>query len=301
MKDVILKNYDFHVIGEIKLSSHVFKLKCHEGYFVVKITSQKSLQNMYDLVETLNLSCFVHIIPNLHHEYLTVYQHQYLYLMPFIESGSQHLKEMKIQFYFETLAYLHEHSFYDMKVNLQYFHTLEKDVLKVINERFQYYEKMIESYENEVYRSPSQWMLVMNYYRIYDALALAKQYLSQYMNCIQECHSIRICLTYKNFDYQHISLKHKCLISLDYMEMDLPIYDIFDMYQKIPDILFDLDCLSQSYLKKFELRKEEKLLLCCLMNIVPIIQFEHDEIDNIIKLSRLLYYLDSVHHFITQL
>lgn len=301
MKDVILKNYDLHVIGEIKLSSHVFKLKCHEGYFVVKITSQKSLQNMYDLVETLNLSCFVHIIPNFHHEYLTIYQHQYLYLMPFIESGSQHLKEMKIQFYFETLAYLHEHSFYDMKVNQQYFHTLEKDVLKVINERFQYYEKMIESYENEVYRSPSQWMLVMNYYRIYDALALAKQYLSQYMNCIQECHSIRICLTYKNFDYQHISLKHKCLISLDYMEMDLPIYDIFDMYQKIPDILFDLDCLSQSYLKKFELRKEEKLLLCCLMNIVPIIQFEHDEIDNIIKLSRLLYYLDSVHHFITQL
>lgn len=301
MKYVILKNYDLHVIGEIKLSSHVFKLKCHEGYFVVKITSQKSLQNMYDLVETLNLSCFVHIIPNLHHEYLTIYQHQYLYLMPFIESGSQHLKEMKIQFYFETLAYLHEHSFYDMKVNQQYLHTLEKDVLKVINERFQYYEKMIESYENEVYRSPSQWMLVMNYYRIYDALALAKQYLSQYMNCIQECHSIRICLTYKNFDYQHISLKHKCLISLDYMEMDLPIYDIFDMYQKIPDILFDLDCLSQSYLKKFELRKEEKLLLCCLMNIVPIIQFEHDEIDNIIKLSRLLYYLDSVHHFITQL
>lgn len=301
MKDVILKNYDLHVIGEIKLSSHVFKLKCHEGYFVVKITSQKSLQNMYDLVETLNLSCFVHIIPNLHHEYLTIYQHQYLYLMPFIESGSQHLKEMKIQFYFETLAYLHEHSFYDMKVNQQYFHTLEKDILKVINERFQYYEKMIESYENEVYRSPSQWMLVMNYYRIYEALALAKQYLSQYMNCIQECHSIRICLTYKNFDYQHISLKHKCLISLDYMEMDLPIYDIFDMYQKIPDILFDLDCLSQSYLKKFELRKEEKLLLCCLMNIVPIIQFEHDEIDNIIKLSRLLYYLDSVHHFITQL
>lgn len=249
MKYVILKNYDLHVIGEIKLSSHVFKLKCHEGYFVVKITSQKSLQNMYDLVETLNLSCFVHIIPNLHHEYLTIYQHQYLYLMPFIESGSQHLKEMKIQFYFETLAYLHEHSFYDMKVNQQYFHTLEKDVLKVINERFQYYEKMIESYENEVYRSPSQWMLVMNYYRIYEALALAKQYLSQYMNCIQECHSIRICLTYKNFDYQHISLKHKCLISLDYMEMDLPIYDIFDMYQKIPDILFDLDCLSQSYLK----------------------------------------------------
>ena len=73
MKDVILKNYNLHVIGEIKLSSHVYKLKCHEGYFVAKITSQKSLQNMYDLVETLNLSCFVHIIPNLHQEYFRSY------------------------------------------------------------------------------------------------------------------------------------------------------------------------------------------------------------------------------------
>ena len=301
MKEIILKNYGLHVIGEIKLSSHVFKLKCEEGYYVAKITSQKSLQNMYDSIETLNLSCFVHIIPNDHHEYLTSYQQQYLYLMPFIESGSQHLKEMKIQFYFETLAYLHGHSFYDMKVNQQYFHTLENDVLKVIQERMAYYEQMITNYENELYRSPSQWLLVMNYYRIYDALCLARQYLSQYMNCVQNCRSIRICITYKNFDYQHISLKSKCLISLDYLEMDLPIYDIFDMYQKIPDIRFDLDCLSQSYLKKFELREEEKLLLCCLMNIVPIIQLEHDEIDNIIKLSRLLYYLDSIHDFITQL
>lgn len=49
---------DFYVIGEIKLSSHVFKLKCEEGYYVAKITSQKSLQNMYDSIETLNLSCF---------------------------------------------------------------------------------------------------------------------------------------------------------------------------------------------------------------------------------------------------
>lgn len=301
MKDVILKNYGFHVIGKIKLSSHVFKLKCQEGCYVAKITAQKSLQNMYDSIETLNLSCFVHIIANIHHEYLTLYNQQYLYLMPFIENSSTHLKEMKIQFYFETLAYLHGHSFYDMKVNQQYFHTLEKDISKVIQDRIYYYEKMMEKYENEIYRSPSQWLLVMNYYRINEALSSASQYLLQYMNCTKECRTVRICMTYKNFDYQHISLKSRCLISLDYLEMDLPIYDIFDMYQKIPDILFDLDCLSQSYLKKFELKEEEKLLLCCLMNIVPVIQMEHNEIDNIIKLSRLLYYLDSIRNFITQL
>ena len=65
--------------------------------------------------------------------------------------------------------------------------------------------------------------------------------------------------------------------------------------------MFDLDCFSEYYLKKVELKEDEKLLLCCLMNIVPLIDYTHDEIENIIKLSRLMYYLDSVHNFITQL
>ena len=72
-------------------------------------------------------------------------------------------------------------------------------------------------------------------------------------------------------------------------------------YQRIPDILFDLDCFSEYYLKKFELLKEEKLLLCCLMNVVPIIFYDDNEIENIIKLSRLLYYLDSIQDFIQEI
>ena len=301
MKAFLLENYDIHVIGEIKLSSHVYKMKCQEGIFVAKITSQKSLQTMYEYIETLSLHHFVKIIRNQNQQYLTPYQHQYVYLMPFMDSGSSFLKELKIKFYFETLAYLHSHSCYDMKVNQQYYEILKNDILKIIHERLSYYEQMMRNYENEIYRSPSQWLLVMNYYRIYHALCCAQQYLSQYMDIVNGHHSIRVCLTYKNFDYQHIYLKEKCLLSLDYMCIDLPIYDIFDMYQRIPDILFDLDCFSQCYIKKFELREDEKLLLCCLMNIVPIIQLEHDEIDNIIKISRLLYYLDSIQNFISQL
>ena len=32
----------------------------------------------------------------------------------------------------------------------------------------------------------------------------------------------------------------------------------------------------------------------CLLHVVPIIKLEHDEINNIIVMSRLLYYLDSI-------
>ena len=52
------------------------------------------------------------------------------------------------------------------------------------------------------------------------------------------------------------------------------------------------------YFNRIEFLEEEYILLFCLMNIVPVAVFDHDEIDNIIKLSRLLYYLDSINEFI---
>ena len=36
------------------------------------------------------------------------------------------------------------------------------------------------------------------------------------------------------------------------------------------------------------------MLLRCLLHVVPIIKLEHDEINNIIVMSRLLYYLGTI-------
>lgn len=301
MNDLIFRYYGILVIGVIKITPIVYKIKSDKGTFVVKVVDDKHIETIYEMIETMGLNCFVTLILNKNNEILTPYLYQYIYMMPFVDIGQGILKEMKIKFYFETLAYLHEKSFYYTKVNQDYFETLQSDILHIINEREKYYEQMIKNYENIVYRSPSQWMLVMNYYRIYESLCSARQYLSSYLDKIKDIHQIRVCLNYKHFDYEHISLKEKRLISIDHVCVDLPIYDLFDIYQRIPDILFDLDCFVDCYLKKMSLKEDEKLLLCCLMNIVPIIIYNNDEIENIIKLSRLLYYLDSIHNFIKQL
>jgi len=301
MKELIDYYYDTHVIGLIKLSENVFKVKTQDNQYVIKIVKDKHLEKTYEYIQTLHVHCFVPIIFNKNNEILTPYLHQYFYMMPFVDNNEGLMKEIKIKFYFETLAYLHEKTFYYTKVNQQFFHTLQKDIENVIYERTQYYEQMIQNIENITMRSPSQWMFVMNYYRLYQSLCQAGQYLTQYLQQTQDAHQIRVCLNYKHFDYDHISLKQKILLSIDSLCIDLPIYDLFDIYQRIPDILFDLDCFVECYFKKITLKEEEKLLLCCLMNVVPIIQFGMDEIENIIKLSRLLYYLDSIHNFIAQL
>lgn len=301
MNELLKEYYSIKAIGVIKLTPIVYKIKTDNGYFIAKLTKDKHIETVYEFIETMHIQCFISILLNKNNELLTSYHHHYFYVMPYVDNSLGLLKEMKIKFYFETLAYLHYNSFYYTKVNQDYFQTLNQDILSIINERTLYYEQMIQNFENIVMRSPSQWLLVMNYYRIYESLCSARQYLSQYLEKTSDYHQIRVCLNYKHFDYDHISLKNKILLSIENVCVDLPIYDLFDIYQRIPDILFDLDCFGEYYLKKIELKEDEKLLLCCLMNIVPIIDYSDDEIENIIKLSRLLYYLDSIHNFIAQL
>ena len=301
MKNVVYEYYGLQVIGLIKLTERVYKLKTDCGTYALKRTQSRQIETICEYIETLHVSCFVEVLLNKNNEYITSYENGYFYIMPFVDVGQDMLKEMKIKYYFETLASLHYQSCYYTKVNHQYFETLNHDILQILNERTLYYEQMIQNFENMTLRSPSQWMLVMNYYRIYESLCSARQYLSQYLEQVSDHHQIRVCLNYKHFDYQHISLKQKVFLSIDNVCIDLPIYDLFDIYQRIPDILFDLDCFSEYYLKKMKLKDDEKLLLCCLMNIVPIVSYQNDEIENIIKLSRLLYYLDSIHNFIAQL
>lgn len=301
MNSIIEEFYKIHVIGIIKLTKSVYKIKTNENYYVCKCVEDKKIESVYVMIEAMHIDCFVNIIYNKYHQLLTPYLHYFIYIMPYVDDVYSGLLELKIKFYFETLSYLHNKSFYSIKINQTYFETLQKDINKIICERIEYYDQMMSNFEKIAMRSPSQWMFVMNYYRIYYALCHAKNYLAQYLEETKNYSCIRVCLTYQNFSYEHMCLKNKLLLSIDKMKIDLPIYDLFNVYQKIPDILFDLDCFSECYLVNVELKKDEKLLLSCLLNIVPIIQFNMDEIDNIIKLSRLMYYLDSIHSFIEQL
>ena len=301
MKEKIEEYYGIKINGMIRLSSRVYKVKCDNGQYIVKIVEDLKMKQILEYIDSLSIDCFVDVYYNKNKEVLTKYEDQYFYVMPFVDIKQTTLKEYKLKFYFEILAYLHMKSFYYIKVNQDYFETLKKDILSIIHERQNYYEKMIENYEKILFRSPSQWMILLNYYRIYESMNEAMRYLQQYIDETQNHTQVRVSLVYKNFSYDHVVLKQRKLLSIDHISIDLPIYDLFNMYQKIPDILFDLDCFSIHYFSKIELLKEEKILLCALMHIVPIVYFGEDEVENIIKLSRLFYYIDSINSFIGQM
>lgn len=294
MIDLINELYGLNIIGFIKVTQKVYKIKDQNQFYYLKICNDIHLEEVIDYISSIHLECFVDVIKNKYDNYITKYNDHYFYLMKELIHSTSHLKELKIKHYFEMLAYIHTHSCYNLKVNQEYFKQVYNDTLKIINERIYYYDDLMSKYEVLKYKSPSQWLFVLNYQRIIKSLKEAVFYLKKYMICVENKNSIRVSLIYKHFHYEHIFLKNKKLISLDRMKIDLPIYDIYDIYQRLPDILFDLDCFSDSYLKIMNLNDDEVLLLSTLLKIIPVIYLENDEINNIIKLSRLLYYIDSI-------
>ena len=128
MNELILQYYKIQVVGLIKLTQNVYKLKTNDGYYVAKCVEDKHIETIYEYIETLHIHCFVQILLNKNNELLTPYQNNYLYLMPYVDNNQGLLKEMKIKYYFETLAYLHYNSFYFTKVNQQYSQNSESSV-----------------------------------------------------------------------------------------------------------------------------------------------------------------------------
>lgn len=301
MIEAIKRDYHIEVLGIIKISEKVYKLKLADEFLALKFCESYDFVQNYYYIKTLRLDCFVSILLNKDNSPVSKYEQRYYYIMPWYESDMVPMRELKLKFYFQTIAWLHNHTFYNVKVNQQYFENLCDDICKIIQERKNYYYQLLCFCEQKFDRSPWQWMLLMNYYRIENSLNFAQNQLEQYRSMCEHKEYVRVSFVYMNFKYQHIYLNYQKLISIDHMKIDMPIYDIFNMYQQTTDTLFDLDSLFQFYLNKVVLYEDEKVLLSSLLSIVPIVKLEEKHIDNVIILSRLVYYMDSVSHLATQL
>lgn len=294
MNEIIKNSYSLHVIGYIKVTKKVFKVKCQEGFFSLKFVDDTSLTVVIDHIESLHLKCFVPIIRNCNKQILTNYQDKKFYMCPWLNDDNVIIKELKLKFYYECLSYLHATTFFNYSVAKNYFKCQIEEINGIIHERMVYYNEIMNNFEVLAYRSPTGWMFVLNYHRIEWYLNKAKELLQEYENYVCNLDTIRLCLTYNNFSYSHILMKENCLISIDQIKINLCIYDIYNMYQKIPELIFDFDVILDSYFCKIKLLKEERLLLQCLLHVIPIIELGNDEVNNIILMSRLLYYLDSI-------
>lgn len=196
MIEVIKQEYNIHVLGIIKITDKVYKLKLSDSFLALKLCDDYAIAHNYYYIQTLRLDCFVSIILNKHQSPVTQYQSMYFYLTPWYESEVVPMRELKLKFYFQTIAWLHNHTFYNVKVKPQYFENLCDELVKIIQERRQYYYQQLRLSEQQFDRSPSEWMLLMNYYRIENSLNFATSKLEEYRCFCQNKEYVRVAFVY---------------------------------------------------------------------------------------------------------
>ena len=162
------------------------------------------------------------------------------------------------------------------------------------------YEELMREFEFRKFKSPAGWMLVLNYYRIVHYLNQAHYYLSQYQEIMKGKNEIRLSLTYNHFNKEHIFVSDETLISIDRMKINYCIYDLIDIFQN-HDELYDSLPLLEYYLKEVKLLKEEKILMQCILSIVPQVQLNLQEEVNIYQMSKLICYLDGLQEIFKKL
>mgnify|MGYP000883856462 CR=1 FL=1 len=300
IQNLIQTKYDLEVIGLIQLSPKVYKVKTKQGFYCVKIIQEKKLENAYQHIQTLHLHHFISIIKNKEDHYFTPYQDKFIYLMPYLVYKNAIQKEIKIKMYYQIIAYLHKKSFFIQSEDISFFERQKENLLSLIQIRKDEFERMMKEFEFKKYKAPSGWMLVLNYYRIVHYLNQAHYYLSQYQEIMKGKNEIRLSLTYNHFNKEHIFVSDETLISIDRMKINYCIYDLIDIFQN-HDELYESLPLLEYYLKEVKLLKEEKILIQCILSIVPQVQLNLQEEVNIYQMSKLICYLDGLQEIFKKL
>ena len=136
-------------------SKKVYKVKCKEGFFCLKFVEDNSITVVWDHIESLHLKCFLPIIKNSRQQILTTSEGKTFYLSPWLANDNVIIKELKLKFYYECLAYLHTTSFFNYSVSKSFFKRQIEDIEKIICERKLYYEELMKNFETLAYRSPT--------------------------------------------------------------------------------------------------------------------------------------------------
>lgn len=298
MKILLKTLYDIDAISFIKLSDKCYKIKAPENDYVLKYVDKINIDALIEKLSILHIDSFLFPIANKEGEYLSSYNGTHFLIYASLKEDKVILKDLKIKFYLEELANLHNKTFYTMKVNENFFSDTYEYIGKKIDEIELKIENYMDTIEHTDYKSPSKWLFLLNYPLYIDSINKANQALEKFKEMSYSKNSIRMSFTYKNFDYKHIFLKERKIIGMESMELSPPIYDIFYSLSTLDDISVDMKSYYDKYFKTFILDDYEKEWLFSLLYI-PKIDISDNEVMNIVNISSSLNYIRNIADIIT--
>lgn len=178
-------------------------------------------------------------------------------------------KEQKALDFMKVIGLLHQKTTYYKDVVEDEFKQIYDNILDTINYNTYFYEYEYNKAFNNVFPSPSEFLLLQNYTKIKNAFAFTKEELESWYKAVQDKKKYRVCQIHNNLSLEHfIEGKEPTLISWDHSTKDSPVIDFLGFYKSS---YFDLnmEVLFSEYLKYCPWSDDEKKLFFIVISIPP--------------------------------
>lgn len=242
-------------------------LESTSGSFVVKNKSSRKINEAYNYLISRNFDYFPRLVGE-DRDDVNVFEYIETVDMPKEQKASDMidlvaLLHNKTTFYKEVTEDKYKEIYGNLKDNIIYFKN--------------YYDNLYNVLVEEIYPSPSHYLLVRNMYKIFAALDFALEELDNWYDKTKFELKDRVAFIHNNLETDHfIKNKKDYLVSWEKSKIDSPILDLIVFYQK-EYMNLDFETLIKRYLKNYPLKDNELQLFCIVISIPPQINLGYDE------------------------
>ena len=198
--------------------------------------------------------------------------------------------DIKIEELIELVSLLHNKTTTYKKVVSGTIKEIYENINDRIVESFKFYdEQMIGIEEKEIF-DPSDYVLSKNISLVFKSLTRAKDMIDSWYETNKKLERLRYVVIHNNLDLTHFIKNEKnYLISWNRSKIDLPIYDIYNLFMNNE---LDYELVLDKYMSNYQLLDYEKDLLIINLLIPLKINDVHSEfakISSIIDITDRLY------------
>lgn len=266
-------------IRRLSYKNSVKIIEDEESKYVLK-KSNRNLEELFMYLRSRNFTSFPDILKNDRGSY------EFPYIASVIEP-----KEQKLVDIINTMAELHTKTSFYKEVGHDKFSEIYENLKENILYIEGYYNDLIILIENEVYMSPSNYLIARNFSKINSAIIFCKKELESWYKLVKDNTKERVCVVHNNLKDEHLLKNDKnYFISWDKYLIDTPVLDLYRFFQNEKNA-DNFDELLALYEKKYKLKEEERKLLFIILSIPPKFIFEKDEITNTFNVRLFIDYL----------
>ena len=261
------------------------------GTFVIKEKKDNKVEHAYEYLLSRNFDYFPKLALE-DREDVNVFEYVEDIPMP---------KEQKAMDMIDLVALLHSKTTYFKEVTEDKYKEIYENLKDNIVYTQNYYNFLYEKLIEEVYPSPSHYLLMRNMYKIFEALDFCTKELDDWFEEVNGELKTRVAFIHNNLETDHfIKNTREYLKKKKKSKIDSPILDLINFYQK-EYMNLNFEPILDRYMRNYPLSPNEKHLFFIVISIPPIMNLEGKEINVTKEIRKKLDYMFKTENLVKSL